>query len=454
MTEHIANFIHDCSEDSMTQTVATTALISGFWQLGGNALTAQVPSTLLFHPHSENPDPVDNFIRSIIHDERENEPRVQTEGPFMNRPLKLAPRVMQNALRLRRSFGRQISPGIYGNQIEAEAAEEKFRAARNAAFGYGCTRCYSKAWHPEHGLLTDADDHLILRLNNNDDRVNFCHDLLEDPGKIMFPEGLGTDLFPTPKSVSLSGALPVDLWNTELAARALSSGMPFIFLPHTNATSLEEKTLSSLQCFATIWKNSKITRVEASPRLPVSEWTRQYHQILRKKLAALPIPAEFPTLQVAHQLEGVCMRIVGAAAGPTTTNEQSHALLHDLFHLSFRGLVIGMASPIWFEVGLQSGEDHNEMENKAAGLLRRLRKDGAINKTALLKNILRSKRVRDTVVDILTQHGLICEEDDNFRAISFGEFVEGLYASSEFPEVETKISSTREKKDTDTTPSG
>ncbi len=438
MIEVLADFIHGCSPDPSTRTAATTALVLSLWQLAGQALTPQPPSLLLLRPGGGGSDPIDDFIRTLIHNEICNKPRVQTEGAFMHQPINLAPKAMENALRKRHSLGEQIPPDDINRQMEAEAAEHKFRAAQKTAHGYGRSRSYSKAWHPHYGLLTDTDEQLILRLNDDEDRLSFVHDLLKEPEKIVFPRGVGASLFPTAKKISISGALSSELWASKLAGMILSSGMPFFVLPHSADSPLEGNSLNPLRCFASIWQSERLPHVEAALRLPESDWIRRYHIALRKRLNVFPMPALFPTLQAIHQLEEVCKRIVGVALDRTITDDKTLALLHDLYHHTLRGLVIGMASHIWFGVGLIPGEEREDIRKKAARLLRKLRREGPVTKTAILKNLLRNKRDRDAVVDALTELNLIREESSTITAVSYKDFVAGLYASDEFPAVESQ----------------
>src|SRR5690606_30163245 len=125
------------------------------------ALTHYPPSMLLIREEGE-PDPIDEFITTLVRDETANAPRVQDSGPFMNAPIERAPQSMKNAVILRRKLGERIATHDYDRQFEADAAEKKFRAAQRTGHGHGRTRSYGKAWHPEYGLLTDEDGELIL----------------------------------------------------------------------------------------------------------------------------------------------------------------------------------------------------------------------------------------------------------------------------------------------------
>ncbi len=343
MHEALADFIHGCSPDPATRTAATTALVLSLCQLGGRALTLQPPSMLLIRPAGDGPDPIDDFVRTLIHDETENEPRVQTSGLFIHTPIDRAPRAMQDAVLTRQKLGERISPGDYINQQEAEAAEEKFRAAQVTGHGYGRSRSYGKAWHPDYGLLTDADDQLILRLNDDEDRSGFCRDLWEEPGKIISPQGIGANLFPASKTVSISGALTADLCTGKLAGMMLASGIPVFVVPHLADAPLREIDLNVLPCFAKIWQSHHLKRVEAALRLPASDWVRRYHLALRERLAVLPISAMFPALQAIHQLEEICKRIVGVALGPLTNIADAYKKCPDVMATLARVVVLGGA---------------------------------------------------------------------------------------------------------------
>ncbi|MBU6180175.1 MAG: hypothetical protein KGR69_10950, partial [Verrucomicrobia bacterium] len=332
MHEVLGKFIHGCSPDPATRTAATAALVLSLWQLRGKALTPQIPSMLLLRPEGTGPDPIDEFVRTLIDDERNNEPRVQKEGPFMQRPIDHAPKAMASAVLIRRSLGESIRPGDLGRRMEAQAAEETFRAARVTAYGHGRSCRYRKAWHPDYGLLTDADDQLVLRLNDDEDRSAFCRDLLEEPGKLVSPWGIGAHLFPTAKTISISGALTTDLWSRKHAGMTLASGLPLFVLPHYADAPLCATGLNTLGCFAMIWQNARLLPVETELRLPGSDWVRRYHLALRERLVVSPLPAMVPALQVIHQLDGICRRIVGVAWGPGTTEEEALSLHHDLYH--------------------------------------------------------------------------------------------------------------------------
>lgn len=438
VSEVLDEFIHHCSPDPAIRTAAITALVLGLWQSGGRDLTPKLPSMILLRPEGDGPDPIDQCIRALIHDETDNEPRVRTNGRFPYLPIESATLRMRGAMRRRQSVGERnpyLGRGL-GSLDWVSTAEEEFRAAQTTGYGHGRCRSYRKAWHPEFGLLTDQDDQLVLRLNDEEDRSEFCRDLLDRSEKILLPRGVGANLFSAPKTVSFSGSLTPKHWTWSLARTALESGLPFLVVPHVAEAPLREEGRKGLECFSLMWIGARHLPAVASLRLPTSPWIQGYHLALRRRLAVLPVAAEFPVLQAIHQLEEVCGRIVDAAMRVTPAEGKAPSLLWDLFHHSLRGLVIGVASHTWFGQGLMPGEKDTGLKKKAVRLLRRLRQEGSATKTDLLKNYHLSAHDRDRLVDQLGQQDLVRLDGSTVAATTYRDFVEGLYARTEFPEVE------------------
>lgn len=51
---------------------------------------------------------VDDFVKELVYDEGENQPRVQTGGPFISAPIDLAAKAMRNAYQKRQLLGRDL----------------------------------------------------------------------------------------------------------------------------------------------------------------------------------------------------------------------------------------------------------------------------------------------------------------------------------------------------------
>jgi len=93
-----------------------------------------------------------------------------------------------------------------------------------------------------------------------------------------------------------------------------------------------------------------------------------------------------------------------------------------------------------FGMGLMPGAKWVALRKKAARLLDRLRHEGPVTKTDLLKNFHLCKQERDVLLEQLAGQGLLRVDVDGrtVAATTYREFVEGLYASEEFPAVESR----------------
>ena len=435
MHEALPDFVHGCSPDPATRTVAVTTLVLSLWQLHGQALTLDVPSLLLVDASESEADPIDQFSKSLVYTKEDNRPRVQTEGAFMQGSIDLAPKAMRNALLKRRSLGRIAGDNIHKAQ-EAQGLVDRFNAAKRTGYGHGCCRSYSTAWHPDYGLLTDDDDQLILRLNTAPDRAAFRRDLLDDPAKLLLPTGIDRHLSMVPKGISLSGSLTPDLCDGELASKVLALS-PFFLLPHTTGDLLDADKLRPIEVLAATWKHGGVPPVAASLKLSPSPWIQAYQTALRKRLANLPGTYEFAVLQAVHQLDGICERIVNfAARGSQARTEELVALCQDLYAHTLRGIVISVAGLSYNGLGLHLGSECEPLRDKAFKMLKHLRKKGSSTASDLLRNLHLKKLERDALLERLAEENLVIVEDGEVTATTYRAFVEGLHSRAEFLPVE------------------
>lgn len=433
MMEVLAEFVHECSPDPVERCVATAALVLSLWQLRGRKLTPHVPSLLLVRPEGQDPDPLDEWVRDFVYDEEENKPSVQTSGPFVHGPVELAPKAMSNALHKRQAMGMKPPGDAVSKSQEARNYEEKFHAARVTGFGRARCRGYTEAWHPDYGLLTEQDNQVLLRLNNEGDREAFCKDLLESPGKLLYPVGIGSDLFPVPKSLCISGALTTRHWQATFAERLLCSGLPVFPLAHPSNAGFESTHRKVPAYIAAVWMSASLPAVSASLRMPPLDLARDYHAALRKRLAVLPRQAEFPILQTIHQLEGVCSLIIDFVSDSGTPPEEATALCHDLYGNTLRALIVGITSLSCFGFGLRLGPDCEPLREKALKLIRELRHDGPVKKSLWSKNNHIAAGQRDLLLRQLAEENLLRVENDTLVATTFPDFLRGLYEREEFP---------------------
>ncbi|MCP5538365.1 MAG: hypothetical protein H7A51_19295 [Akkermansiaceae bacterium] len=437
MHEALGGFIHDCSPDPTTRTVAATALTMSLWQLQGTALTPHVPSLLLIRPRGAGPDPIDESIRPLVYDDDDDTGAHAAPEKDKYTQGYMATRSMPFYLRQRRALGR-LSPNADSlTQSEAKLCEKHYWRAQATLHGNGLSRCYRRAWHPDHGLLTSRS-HLILRLNDDADRSDFCGDFLASSPRLLQPVGYGPDLFPAQKKVSFSGALSTALWTKKLAGMMLATAKPIIVLPHTTDDPLDGKHLKLLKCFAFTWRAEHPLPIHASLQLPSDPWIRGYHNALRKRLAVMPVEVEFAMLHTIHSLWKVCGTIVTSACRRNVASDESVALCNDLYRHTLRGVVIGMAGYSWHGLGLPLDPVCEPLRVKASRILGKLRSAGPLSKTDLLKNFHLKKLERDMLLHRLTESHLVRVDGRQVVATTHREFVECLYADAEFPPVQNQ----------------
>ena len=320
--ETLYDLIHECSQDSSTRTVTAAATAFSLWQLRSRMLSEHVPSVILLNAGEETPDPIDDFIRKLVYDEEANRPGAK--GCCSRHPIQPehAQTIMERAVREQQEIGkgRNHDPFSHGS---AQDPEERYRQARKSGYGYGWSRVYSQAWTESFGLLTDDDtDSVILRIHDPEDRKAFHHDLIDDPERLLIPRGIGCNLLPVRKTLSVSGSLTNDLWNEEFVLGIIKLGLPVVFLPHNATEPLTIPNIAATKLLPHLWRGAKVTRAKTSLQLPPIDWFEIHTKDVRRRLHLLPGNGtyEFAILQLLHQLGDVCNQIAHYAGdNPETT---------------------------------------------------------------------------------------------------------------------------------------
>ena len=432
--EVLSALVHGCSANPSTQTTTATALVLSLWQLRGRAMTEHVPSMLLLNAAEIDRDPIDEFSRSIVHNEEANKPRVVNK--WGNDPIRpeQAQRVMADTVAERSSLSPNLTDDPVGIE-RAQALETRFRDARLAGFGCGHSRGYAQAWNEHFGLLTNDSGELIARLDGAPDRAAFRHHVLEDPHQLRTPIGIGTNLLRVHKSISISGSLTPDLWDENLARGIVELGLPILFLPHTAQEPLMIGNQPALDVLPTLWQTAAGSRATTSLLLPPTGWFDAHANDVRKRLRRLPGNGgyEFAVLQVLHQLGSVCNGIAHFAGGsPEATQAQISALFWDIHTRAFRGITLGVAALAWHCLGFDPGCPRK----KALKALRDLRRKGSMSPSEILRSAHLKKDERDLMLKRLLAEDLIQVEGKTVTAATFDEFVDALHARAELPQAD------------------
>jgi hypothetical protein len=428
--EVLSDLVHGCSPAPGTQTITAAALVFSLWQLRGRALTEHVPSMLLLDAGEAAPDPVDELSRSLVHDEGANRPK--TDNNLPNAPIKPehSQRVMADAIIERARLGEGVTEDPILRD-RASALETRFINARLAGYGCGNSRPYSQAWNEHLGLITDDHDQLILRLNSAPDRVTFRQDVLGATGKLLAPDGIGSGLQWTRKSVSISGSLTPDLWDEALVRGIIELGLPILLLPHVGDGPLTIPNQPALDVIPTLWHSAPGRRATTSLPLPPVDWFEAHATDVRRRLHTLPGTGtyEFAILQVLHQLGGVCNQIAHFAADSEASPEHVSALFWDLHTRAFRGITLGVAALAWHCPGFDPGCPRE----KALKALKDLRRKGAMSRSDVLRGARLNKEERDLLLERLAAEDLVRVEGKTVTALTCAEFVAALHARPELP---------------------
>lgn len=431
----LSRLIHEGATDPETRTILATALVLSTWQLGGRGISRNVPSMLLLNAAEEPQDPIDAFAREYVHPDDDNRPNESCISYDLSiiKPGD-ARRIMCESINRRRALG--LTPEkIY--ESNALGYEREFRMAQRAGFGGGPARPYAKAWIEPFGLITEASDELILRLNDATDRSAFRRDLLENPDNLRAPKGIGLNLWTTTKSVSVSGSLTVDQWDEQVAEGIIRLGLPIIMLPHTATQPVINPNRLALGAQSMLWPKKGV-RVDTDLFPPHSRWFGTPMEDVRRRLRLLPGCGtyEFAVRQVIHQIGGVCFQIAVQSCIRTGAPSESVHILHsDLYPRALHGISLGVAALAWHCLGFDPGCPRK----KALKVLRHIREKGTVAKSDLL--LAKGSRVdattRDVLLERLAAEDLIRVEGKTVTATSFSEFVKALHARPELPNPET-----------------
>ena len=422
----LADFTTQSSKVPDTQTVAITSLVMSFWQSANRNTVPRFPSLLLVRNNTNNDDPVDSSIKSITMDWEYWKPAVQKQGHYIAGSIKGAPSRMKTCIQ----DHEKIDPQSEFDQQRLAQLEQHFHAAQRTGFGHGRFRPYSQAWHREFGFLSGTDDSVILRLESSND-IKLLHDHLRSEEPLLENgTGIGKGLRSKSKAIALSGSLREKDWDKISASRMTNLGRPLIALPHSTEAPLTVPNKQALSYLCTLWNRAKPSPVAAPTVLPGSEFCQSYLSHLRQLLFHLPASYDFAIQRMVRELFSVCLEVTKLAASEEEFElNEPNALMWDLYHHTFRGILIGLESLKWHRLGARPDKDL-DLLNKVLTLVRK-------NKTISLRDIQRKARLksaaqRDQLIAKLNSEGLIQIEGKKVNATSFSDFTRTLYTDPRF----------------------
>ena len=428
----LTDFLHGCSSDSSTRTMAAATIALTLWQRMGRSSTPVLPSMLLVNAGTAAADPLDAFANAVATGLDRKEPLKVGSGAFAQGTPEMARTAVVNAVERRKLLG-AAGPN---NEAQIRQWEERFQDARRTGYGSGIAAHYSSAWHEKLGWLTEPCDTAILRLDRNEDHAAFRKDVLTCPERLLLPTGPGEHLHPASKTLAVSGSLPEAEWDSELVCGLVELGLPMLFLPHVGskplvgAEALQLKAMTSAPG-AIGFHQGQLRQIIAEAHLPTDPWVRHYEDQLRRRLHRLPGAYELTVLRAVHELAPVCVRIVQQFAASGTPNLELHKIFVDLYSMALRGIVIGVAGLAYHGLGIGPWNQHGALVE----VLQHLRQAGPISRRDLQRRfpVLKAKN-RDALLGQLAAEGLVHLEAKMITAVPLAEFVRALHARKEFPE--------------------
>lgn len=426
----LAEFLHSCSPDPSTRTMAAAVFALTHWQMVGRAMTRELPWMLLINAGGADTDPLDAFADDCSTGLGRKGPSESGRGMYTGGTPQKARATMISAIKLKEQLG---SPTPQ-NESQIKQFETLFEDAKATGYGSGRTGQYSRAWDDELGWLTDSTGSLILRLDQPEDHVAFRKDVLENPGILLGPFGPGKNLNPTRKVLAVAGSLAPAEWDDPLVLNLIRLGMPVFHLPHFGQEPLNIKDELNLLMISTRIGNKRLeksTPVVAANHLPANDWFRHYEKLLRQRLREMPGAYEFSVLRAVHELGEVCAAIAIYGSAPETPADETSAMYMDLHAMALRGIVIGIASLSYHCIGFHAGCPREE----AVKLLRHLREKGALSRRDLQRKFpALPAGLRDQVLSCLCAEGLVTLEGRMVAAVPLAAFMKMLHARPEFRE--------------------
>jgi len=420
--EVLAEFIHGCAQDHNDRTVAVTTLVMTLWQLAGRRMSHRLPSLVLVNAHGYATDPNDMLASHFLAAAGSDGPRIFHEGYFMGGTPAQAP-AMAGAIRDKPKLGAVTS----GNASIHTDLENRYFDAQRTGFGYGPARAYAEAWHDAFALITDRDGELVLRLDSSDDREAFLHDVIEDPERVRAPVGYGPGLELVPKTTAISGSISAGKWNADLARGIVDLGLPMLVLPSLAQNAPVTDNLPVFELFASTLPSSfKMPVVEPANFLP-DPWFNVYRDELRRRLRYLPADYEYSIHKLGREIFPVCERIAVWSASGASPREVEALWLELCMH-TLRGIVLSVAGLAWCGLGFDPGAE-------ALRGLGYLRAKGPMTKSEWNRLAhIDDKEMRDGFVERFADEGLMRVEGKTITAMTYREFVEGLYAREQLPQ--------------------
>ena len=424
----LAEFLHTCSPDPLTRTMAAASYALTLWQTTGRTMTPLPPSMLFINAGEAENDPLAAFADDQATGMGRKEALESGHGLFAGGKPENARAAMLHCIKERDKLGHSTP----NNADHIRNLERRFRDAKSTGYGSGSTGPYSRMWDEEIGWISHSTDDIILHLDQPVDREAFRKDVLEQPGNLLRPVGASASLKVVTKGVCVSGSLTPAEWDDRLACGIVNLGLPVFFLPHLARDPLTGSNNLELFAKSLSFPDAQPPQpVVAAIRLPDSDWFRHYQRLLRRRLRELPGTYEFTVLRAVHELGEVCARIARHVAAPGSSPNEMSAIYMDLHAMAFRGIVMGLAGLAWHCLGFDPGCPRRD----ALKLLHHLRDKGPLSRRDIQRTLQSFNATqRDDMLGRLATEGLVELDGPMVTAVPLAGFIQALQGRQELRE--------------------
>ena len=415
----LTRFIHGCSKDDMTRSMAVAAAVLALGQLGGPRMIQRPPGYLLVNAGGLAADPIDQVVKKLT----------GISGP---KPTGDPESFKRNRAMMESRVNEVIQAENKGRNLTSEFMIPRcmdFGENRRLAFGGDRVGYYAARHDEAFGWIADQTNHVILRLDRAEDHARFREDLRHGLEKLIEPAGYGDTLLHQPKSLSIAGAVSAEQWDASLVSVIVGWGLPVLFLPHAAGKPLESTDAQCLNMIAMGLEAEIATHrhepVIAADSVFDDDWLNCRLGRLRHRLLHFPAGYDFFVQRTIRELDEWCKRLATIVAMDGTDETLAIALWRDLYAIAFHGICLGIESLGWHAYGFHPGCARKEARN----LLATLRKNGTIERRELLRKLpWLNAESRDAILGRLEAEGLVTLKGKDVTAVSFADFLRGIPA--------------------------
>jgi len=428
----IADFIHECSPDPSVRANLVTQFVLSIWQLAGGYMSSRFPSLITISELAQSPNGEMDFASLILPEAIKSLPvRLLTQEEIIQAkkqgqdPAKVLLR--ENAVIEARLHERLRRESVLLQKCEPKTPRTIFEKAP-------CRR-YAAASHPQLGLLTDANNEVILRLETKCDRNALRNDVIRFPENLTQPVGYGHDMKPTGKNLCLSGTIPLPDWDQTFATKIIDLGLPLLTLPGSTGPLPGIPHLDELRKFAQLASRQQKPFYDEPLNFPKNSGIEIFTDEIRERLHHLPATYEYAIQKMARQLFLVCFNLTrcwGKLSG--SSNPEVQALTHDLNEYTLRGVALGLATLSWHGLGFDPGGSQDTVNR----ILQYLRSRKPMSKSQLLRGAHLKKEDRDNILEALEKENLVRIEGKTISASSFENFTAALHARHNLTQPENR----------------